>query len=119
MVTIMTTEQFKAIKKPKKSKYKSVKCEHLGIKFNSLKERNQYIKYLHLQSIGEILSIKLQPRFDIIINGKFCGFYKADFEIEMPDKSIKIVDVKGMRTTVFNLKLKIIEAMYGIKVDLI
>lgn len=103
----------------KKNKYKAVKSVFNGITFHSLKERNQYIKYLHMQSIGEILSIKLQPRFDIIINGKFCGFYKADFEIEMPDKSIKIVDVKGMRTTVFNLKLKIIEAMYGIKVELI
>lgn len=112
----MTPEQFKAIKKPKKSKYKSVKCEHLGVKFDSLKERNQYIKYLHQQSIGEILSIKLQPRFDIIINDKFCGFYKADFEIELSDKSIKIVDCKGMKTTVYSLKKKIIEAMYNIKI---
>ena len=116
MATIMTTEQFKAIKKPKKSKYKSVKCEHLGVKLDSLKEKRQYIKYLHQQSIGEILSIKLQPRFDIIINGKFCGFYKADFEIELPDKSIQIIDVKGMKTIVYKLKKKIIEAMYNIKI---
>ena len=112
----MTIDEFKDIKKPKKSKYKSVKCEHFGVKFDSKRERDQYIKYIHQQSIGEILSIKLQPRFDIIINGKFCGFYKADFEIELPNKSIQIIDVKGMKTIVYKLKKKIIEAMYNIKI---
>lgn len=116
---MMTIDEFKAIKKPKKSKYKSVKCEHFGVKFDSKRERDQYIKYLHQQSIGEILSIKLQPRFDIIINGKFCGFYKADFEIELADKSIQVIDVKSEMTRklpVYRLKKKMIKAIYNIDI---
>mgnify|MGYP003610111732 CR=1 FL=1 len=116
---MMTIDEFKAIKKPKKSKYKSVKCEHFGVKLDSLKEKRQYIKYLHQQSIGEILSIKLQPKYDLIVNGIKIGFYKADFEIELADKSIQVIDVKSEMTRklpVYRLKKKMIKAIYNIDI---
>lgn len=99
-----------------KNKYGAIKTEIDGIKFDSKKEADRYGKLKLLKMAGEIIYIELQPRFDIKINGKFCGFYKADFRITWKSGNVTIEDVKGMKTPVYNLKKKIIEAMYGIKI---
>ena len=99
-----------------RNKYKSIKVEIDGIKFDSKKEAARYGQLKLLKRAGEITKIELQPRYDIIINGKFCGFYKADFRITWKTGAVTIEDVKGMKTPVYSLKKKIIEAMYGIKI---
>jgi hypothetical protein len=100
----------------KKRKYSNVKCEYDGIKFDSLREMRRYKHNLLRLQAGEITEIELQPRFDIIINGKFCGFYKGDFKLTLPNGDIVIEDSKGMKTVVYNLKKKIIQAMYSITI---
>jgi len=97
-----------------KNKYGAIKTEIDGIKFDSKKEAERYGKLKMLKLAGEIIEFELQPRFDIKINGNFCGFYKADFRITWKSGNVTIEDVKGMKTPVYNLKKKIIEAMYGI-----
>jgi len=99
-----------------KNKYGAIKTEIDGIKFDSKKEAERYGKLKMLKLAGEIIKFELQPRFDIKINGKFCGFYKADFRITWKTGVVTIEDVKGMKTPVYSLKKKIIEAMYGINI---
>jgi len=99
-----------------RNKYKAIKVEIDGINFDSKKEAARYGQLKLLKRAGEITKIELQPRYDIIINGKFCGFYKADFRITFKTGLVTIEDVKGMKTPVYSLKKKIIEAMYGIKI---
>lgn len=59
----------------------------------------------------------LQPKYTLIVNGKNCGFYKADFLYTLKDTGAAVVvDVKGVRTPVYRLKKKLVEAIYGIEI---
>lgn len=99
----------------KRPKYGNRRVEVSGVKFDSAKESRVYSELLLRQRAGEIAALELQPRFDIIINGKKCGFYKADFRYREAG-NVVILDVKGFKTPVYKLKKKIIEAMYGITI---
>lgn len=117
MTGSMTSQEFiKFEPKPRRSKFGNLKVEIDGIKFDSKKEANYYSKLVLLQKSGEVLKFELQPKFEININGIKCGFYKADFKVIWKSGSVKIIDVKGMKTPVYSLKKRIIEALYGIKI---
>jgi hypothetical protein len=91
-----------------------------GIIFDSKKEYRRYVYLKNLASQGEIDQLELQPRYDIIVNGKKCGYYKADFQYFNSKLKKKVVeDVKGVRTPVFNLKKKLVEAIYSIEITLV
>lgn len=100
----------------KRSKYGAKKTVFDGIKFDSKKEANRYYMLKGLVNTKVISNLELQPRYDIIINDKFCGFYKADFRYINNAGTIIIEDCKGFKTAIYNLKKKIIEAMYNIKI---
>jgi hypothetical protein len=100
------------------SKYKNKKTIVDNIKFDSAKEARRYCSLKVLQQTGIITKLELQPRFDIYVEGKYCGFYKADFSY-FRNKERVIEDVKGVRTPVFNLKKKLVEALYPIKITLV
>ena len=86
-----------------------------GIVFDSKKEMNRYCELKILQKARVISELELQPRFDLVVNGRKCGFYKADFRYFMLDKKKYVVeDVKGVRTPVYRLKKKLVEAIHGI-----
>lgn len=97
------------------SKYKAVKVEIDGIKFDSKKEGRRYRQLKLLEKAGEISNLSLQPRFDLIVNGAKCGFYKADFKYTENGKEV-IEDVKGMLTPVYRLKKKLVKAIYNIDI---
>lgn len=102
------------------SKYQNKKTLHLGIQFDSRKEANRYQELLYMERAGLIRNIELQPRYDIIVNGKKCGFYKADFRYENKNTGeIVVEDVKGgdaTKTPVYQLKKKLIKALYDIDI---
>ena len=50
-----------------------------------------------------------------MIKGVKVGFYKADFRY-MQDGELIVEDVKGMKTPIYNLKKKMIKAIYGIEI---
>jgi hypothetical protein len=98
-----------------KSKYKAQPVEHDGIRFASKKEGKRYLELKLLERAGQITRLELQPRFDLIINGKNCGFYKADFRYFQNGKRIT-EDCKGMRTPLYALKSKIVSALYNVEI---
>jgi len=99
----------------KLNKYKAVKTVVDGIKFDSKKEARRYGQLKLLVKAGKISELKLQPRFDLIVDGTKCGFYKADFEYIEEGRRI-IEDVKGMLTPIYKLKKKLVKAIYGIDI---
>jgi hypothetical protein len=106
-------------KEAKPSKYLNKKTELHGITFDSQKEANRYQELLWMQRAGMICNIECQPRYDLIVNGKKCGFYKADFRYENVKTGEKIVeDVKHpkTRTAVYALKKKLVKALYDIDI---
>ena len=109
----------KTKKKKKKSKYKAVKTEINGIKFDSKKEARRYKELKILEKADEIKSLELQPRFLLQEKFKYNGKtirkieYVADFRyIDKEGKTI-VEDVKGMKTEVYKIKKKIFLKKYG------
>jgi hypothetical protein len=100
-------------KKP--SKYKAVKTVVDGITFDSKKEAKRYTQLILEERIGAIRLLELQPRFDVVVNGKKICYYKADFAYYRDGVRI-IEDVKGKKTDVYILKKKLVEAIYGITI---
>jgi len=99
------------------SKYHNRKTSYEGITFDSRKEANRYQELLLMQRAGLIRNIELQPRYDLIVNSQKIGFYKADFRYDMVDTGDVVVeDAKGVRTPVYQIKKRLIKALYGIDI---
>ncbi len=106
------------------NKFNAKKIIISGIIFDSKKEGLYYLKLLMLKKANKeserVINIALQPRFDIIINGKKIGFYKADFKVTYADKHTEIIDIKGLKKgsayQLFRLKKKLVEALYNIEI---
>lgn len=99
----------------KRNKYGAIKTTIDGIKFDSKAEGARYRVIKHLLDQNIISDLELQPRYDLIVNGNKCGFYKADFRY-IRDGELIVEDVKGMKTPVYNLKKKLIKAIYDIDI---
>lgn len=101
----------------KSSKYKNVATIRDGIRFSSGAESRRY-DYLRIrQRIGEIADLELQPRFPVVVEGKKICTYVADFRyMEISSGRTIIEDVKGVRTPVYKLKKKLVEAIYRVEI---
>ena len=93
------------------NKYGNKKCEFNGLKFDSKAEMQRF-KYLHhLQQIGVIHSLTVQPKF--LLQQAFerngvkhqAEHYVADFRYIL-DYQETIEDVKGMATPLYMSKRK-------------
>lgn len=120
--------------KKRPPKFRNLKCEVDGIKFDSLKEGRRYGQLRLLERGGEIRNLRLQTRHPLHVNGCFVAHYVADFDYEervrpasveagqaVPPDTWRPVteDVKGgeaTQTDAFKLKAKIFEAIHGRKV---
>jgi hypothetical protein len=101
----------------KQDKYKNRKPVVDGIVFDSKKEANRYKELLMFKQANLITQLVLQPKFDIVVNNKKIGFYKADFKYYDNKKGCYITeDCKGFKTPVYKLKKKLVEAYYNIKI---
>lgn len=100
-----------------KNKYRAVKTEVDGITFDSKREAARYMELMLLQKAGEISRLELQPKYDCVVNGHKICTYRADFRYFDASNSI-VEDVKGMKTPVYRLKKKLVEALYpGVKIQ--
>lgn len=116
----MTIEQFQAeISKPKRHKFGAKKTEVDGFIFDS-KAEAAYYSELKLRENAEgdyrISDLELQPKFPIVVNDIHIANYFADFRYKDSQGSTIVVDVKGMKTDVYRLKKKLVEAIYEIKI---
>jgi len=99
------------------SKYRNIKVEIDGYKFDSKKEANRYQELVLLQKAGEITGLDVKPEpYSFDIDGAHICKYYPDFQYI--EGSAKIVeDVKGgPRTQVYRIKAKLMLAFYNIKV---
>jgi len=102
----------------KRNKYNARKTTVDNIVFDSAKESRRYSELKLLEKAGVIHSLTLQPRFDLIVNGTKCGFYKADFKYVENSREV-VEDVKSPMTAklpVYRLKKKLVKAIYGIDI---
>lgn len=123
----ISEEQYQTMlnnKKSKQSKYKNKKVVRDGIRFDSAKEGNYYLKLQLMQESGLIRDLELQKKFVLQkgfkLNGKtrreisyISDFYYFDIK---QDKWV-VVDIKGFKTDVYKLKKKLFEYKYGIEIE--
>lgn len=119
-----TTEQYQDFlgkQKPKKNKYNAKKTKVDGITFDSKKEADYYVGLKMLLRAGEIKGFARQAEF-IVIEGDdetAPTKYKADFVVFHKDGQAEVIDVKGIETAEFKLKMKALrEKMPKLKVNL-
>ena len=102
-----------------KNKYRAIPTVVDGIRFASKAEAKHYGELKILEAAGDIKDLELQPEYPIIVNGIRVAIYRADFRYMDRTKHgvIQVIeDVKGMRTPVYKLKKKLVEALYGITI---
>lgn len=109
----------KAKKKPqKRNKYNAKKCVIDGCTFDSLREGNYYIFLKRELAAGDIMGLKLHPRYPIAINEKLICNVELDFAFfDNRINKLRYIDVKGFPTNISKLKKKMVEAQYGIEVE--
>ena len=113
MTERMSTADYlkKHVNKPKASKYKNVKTTVDGIKFDSKAEAEYYslLKVLR-DNTKEVTHFLRQVPFD-------CGAgikYRLDFLVFYSNGKVEYIDIKGVRTSVFEIKRKLVESLYPI-----
>lgn len=122
------------------SKYRNIKVELSGIKFDSLKEARRYSELKLLERAGEIKDLQLQKKFILVPaqyqrtseqykKGRKKGqykeklvekelAYKADFVYTDNRTGETIVeDVKGFKTKEYRIKKKLMLYLLGIRIS--
>lgn len=116
----------------KRSKYHAQPTTVDGIRFDSKKEATRYAELKLMEKAGQIRALTLQPEFQLTVpalhripnpEGElvFCGVgvYRADFGYEERQgrRWVPVTeDVKGVRTSVYRLKKRMVEKSYGIEI---
>ena len=105
-----------------RSKYGSKKTIVDNIKFDSKWEAERYGQLKAMERGGVVTDLELQVPYNIIINDiKICK-YIADFKYKQEDINGKIEeiveDAKGCETPEFNLKKKLMKAVFNIDIYL-
>ena len=106
------------------NKYKNIKTQFKGLKFDSRKEMMRYVELEAMQKRGLVEDLRCQVKMDVKIEGKHICDLILDFVYEMKGithyEDVKAFNGKKFLTTpVFNLKKKLVEAIYQIKIELI
>lgn len=96
-------------------KYKAKRTERDGQKFSSMLE-SRYFDYLNiLQKAGEIVFFLRQVPMHLPAGVK----YVVDFLVFYEDGHCEFVDVKGMETSEFKLKKKLVEQIYPVDIKIV
>ena len=103
------------------SKYRAIKTEIDGIKFDSIKEAKRYQELKLMERAGNIKDLRLQVPYVLIEKSKYGQAikYLADFVYFDNDKNKEIVeDTKTgpTATPLYKLKKRLLAERYGIEV---
>ena len=95
----------------KRHKYNAKGTYVDGLYFPSKAEARKYAELKLLQKVGKIRNLILQPSFPIVVNEVKICTYRADFQFD-DAAGRHITDVKGVKTQVYRLKKRLVEALY-------
>ena len=100
------------------SKYRAVRTTVDGITFASKAEARRYQELRMLERARKITGLRLQPRYDLHVNGQKIGTYVGDFEYVVRHGGTTVTeDVKGMKTPMYRWKKKHLKAQWGIEIQ--
>jgi hypothetical protein len=120
-------DQVKQLPTKKANKYKNIKVEVDGIKFDSQREAGHYLKLKMMQQGGLISELKMQVEYplkcnEMIVNGEIVKLpyqikksWIADFTY-IENGILKVIDVKGYKTKSYKLAKILIKKLYNIDI---
>jgi hypothetical protein len=97
----------------RRSKFGAIKTKVDGVMFDSRLESQWYVYLKILGTAGQIKDLELQKEFVLAVAGKQICIYIADYffyDLKL-GKSV-VGDAKGVKTDVFKLKWKLMQALY-------
>lgn len=104
----------------KPRKYRNVPNVVDGIRFASGREALRYSQLKQLEKAGVIEGLRLQRRYQLMVNDYHVCTYIADFwYIDKQTGQEVIEDAKGIKTREFITKAKLFYAIHGKKISLI
>ena len=117
----------KVVNKTKSSKFNNRKSLIEGHTFDSIKESEFYGSLKLKKQAGLIKDFQMQVQYDIVVNNIHIAYYYLDFLIENNDGSFEYIDIKGkdkksnkfIKTSVFAIKKRLVEALYHIKITIL
>jgi len=115
-------------KKARRNKYNAIRTMIGDLRFDSKKEAECWTYLRARERAGEIDCLERQVKYELAAFAqtpegvshpvKVCT-YKADFRyFDKLRKAWVVADAKGVKTALFNLKMKLMKANHGIEVEL-
>ena len=95
----------------RRNKYNATRVTVDGRTYDSKREAAEANDLLLKLRTGMISKLEFQPEYELIPRPNRI-VYRADFLVTYPDGHQEIIDVKGMQTPVFKLKLKMFRHFY-------
>jgi hypothetical protein len=86
------------------------------VRFDSKREAKRYVELRDQQRAGLISGLRLQVSFPIRVGGDLVCRYVADFVYVRDEKRI-VEDVKGLKTPVYKLKKRLMQAVHKIEIQ--
>jgi hypothetical protein len=118
MTEYVTADEVRKAERGSTNKYGAKKTEVDGITFDSRLEARRYVQLKALQAAGEIHGLKLQPRYEFVVNGVRVGRYTPDFQYMDNEGDIHTEDAKGVRGRDLTMRLNLMRACHGVTVEL-
>lgn len=97
------------------SKYRNERVMVDGLLFDSKREARRWGELQLLEKVGEIQHLRRQVRYDLTVKGVRVGQYVADFVYTKHNRTV-VEDAKGVRTQVYRLKRKLMQAIYDVDI---
>lgn len=102
------------------SKYGNRKTVYGGRNFDSVLEANFAMTLDTLRKATDpffrVTNIEYQVRYPIVVNSVKICTYVADFVVTYADGHAEVIDAKGLKMPVYNLKKKLMLAAHGIDI---
>jgi len=99
------------------SKYRAKPTVVDGVRFHSQREARRYQELRLLERAGKIKGLVLQKPYPVMVNGQKVCNYVSDFFYYDQHGGQHTEDVKGFLTPVYRLKKKLVEIIYGIRIE--
>ena len=121
MTSLTRQEARAALAGKKRNKYNAKRVTVDGRTYDSKAEANYYATLKQRELAGEVSDVELQRPFALIAGaGKLVGVYKADFTFhDHVEGRWRVIDVKGHDTALSRFKRKFVEALHGVKVEVV
>lgn len=91
----------------------------VGILFDSIREAKRWLELLQLEKDGKIEKLQRQVPYNLDVNGVHICRYVADFQYTLVNDyrlPFLVEDAKGHRTREYQLKKKLMKAVWGIDI---